>query len=97
MPAHAAATMKNSVMARSRTARADRLKLRIGLLFCRVNDLSLVFSFCISENLPEAMRDLFPLRQVRLSTRQRRYVALGAPYRRQRRRRERLFARRHLP
>src|SRR6266487_3122107 len=42
MPAHAAAKMKNSVMARSRTARAERLKLRIGLLFCRVNDLSLV-------------------------------------------------------
>src|SRR5439155_24794417 len=42
MPAHAAAKMKNSVMARSRTARAERLKLRIGLLFCRVNDLPLV-------------------------------------------------------
>src|SRR5205823_13210929 len=42
MPAHAAAKMKNSVMARSRTARADRLKLCIGLVFCRVNDLSLV-------------------------------------------------------
>src|SRR5437867_13355532 len=42
MPAHAAAKMKNSVMARSRTAKAERLKLRIGLLFCRVNDLSLV-------------------------------------------------------
>src|SRR6266542_5283949 len=95
MPAHAAATMKNSVMARSRTARAERLKLCIGLVFCRVN-LSLVFSFCISENLPEAMRDLFLLRQVRLSTRQRRYVALGVSYRRQRRRRERLFARSHL-
>src|SRR5213595_2069668 len=42
MPAHAAAKMKNSVMARSRTARAERLKLCIGLLFCRVNELSLV-------------------------------------------------------
>src|SRR6266550_2022972 len=97
MPAHAAATMKNRLMARSRTARADRLKLCIGLVFCRVNDLSLVFSFCISENLPEAMRDLFLLRQVRLSTRQRRYVALGVSYRRQRRHRERLFAQSHLP
>jgi len=51
---------------------------------------------CVSENLPEAMRDLFLLRQVRLSTRRRRYVALGVSYRRQRRRRERLFARSHL-
>jgi hypothetical protein len=44
MPAHAEAKMKNSVMARSRTARADRLKLRIGhlLLVCLANDLSLV-------------------------------------------------------
>src|SRR4030095_12133662 len=48
MPAHAAAKMKNSVMARSRTARADRLKLRIGLLLlflllvCRADDLSLL-------------------------------------------------------
>src|SRR3954467_4946211 len=44
MPAHAAAKMKNSVMARSRTARAERLKLRIGrlLLVWQVNDLSLV-------------------------------------------------------
>src|SRR6266513_5847536 len=96
MPAHAAATMKNSVMARSRTARADRLKLCIGLVFCRVNDLSLVFSFCVSENLPDAMRDPFLLRQVSLSTRQRRYVAVGVSYHRQRRRLERLFARSHL-
>jgi hypothetical protein len=45
MPAHAAAKMKNSVMARSRTAKAERLKLRIGrllLLVWQVNDLSLV-------------------------------------------------------
>src|SRR5205823_799073 len=48
MPAHAEAKMRNSVMARSRTARAERLKLRIGplllflVLFCRANDLSLV-------------------------------------------------------
>src|SRR5215207_8716739 len=44
MPAQAEAKMKNSVMARSRTARAERLKLRIGylLLVCQVNDLSLV-------------------------------------------------------
>src|SRR5678815_3558229 len=44
MPAHAEAKMKNSVIARSRTARADRLKLRIGrlLLVWQVNDLSLV-------------------------------------------------------
>src|ERR1043166_9556016 len=36
--------MKNNVMARSRTARVERLKLRIGplLLFYPVNDLSLV-------------------------------------------------------
>src|SRR5947208_3371747 len=48
MPANAAAKMKNSVIARSRTARAERLKVRIRplllflLLFCRANDLSLV-------------------------------------------------------
>src|SRR5207302_811294 len=48
MPANAEAQMKNNVMARSRTARAERLKLRIRPLlrllvrFCRVNDLSLV-------------------------------------------------------
>src|SRR5262252_4989522 len=38
MPAHAEAKMKNSVMARSRTARAERLKLRIGylLLVCHL-------------------------------------------------------------
>src|SRR5215212_10142492 len=44
MPANAEAKMKNNVMARSRTAKAERLILRIGhlLLFCEVNDLSLV-------------------------------------------------------
>src|SRR5688572_22533270 len=48
MPAQAEAKMKNNVMARSRTASAERLKLRIGrlLLFllhvCRADDLSLV-------------------------------------------------------
>src|SRR5207248_3476501 len=44
MPSHAEAKMKNSVMARSRTARAERLKFRIGhrLLICRVDDLPLV-------------------------------------------------------
>src|SRR6266487_1752112 len=47
MPANAAAQMKNNVMARSRTARAERLKLRIGrfllLLFVgQFNDLALV-------------------------------------------------------
>src|SRR5437762_1492146 len=47
MPANAAAQMKNNVMARSRTASAERLKLRIGrfllLLFVgQVNDLTLV-------------------------------------------------------
>src|SRR5437667_12154471 len=47
MPARAEAQMKNSVMARSRTASAERLKLRIGrfllLLFVgQVNDLTLV-------------------------------------------------------
>src|SRR4051812_32892852 len=43
MPAPAEAKMKNSVTARSRTARAERLKLRIGhrLLVCP-DDLSLV-------------------------------------------------------
>jgi hypothetical protein len=61
-----------------------------------VIELGLNRGFCVSENLPEAMRDLFLRRQVRLSTRQRRYVALGVSYRRQRRRRERLFARSHL-
>src|SRR5213075_2358411 len=47
MPANAAAQMKNSVIARSRTASAERLKLRIGrfllsLLVGHVDDLSLV-------------------------------------------------------
>src|SRR6185437_325353 len=44
MPAHAAAKMKKSVIARSRTARAERLKFCIGrlLLVWQVNDLSLV-------------------------------------------------------
>src|SRR5438067_1061866 len=48
MPAHAEAKMKNSVMARSRTARAERLKLRMGSLlhFRRVNDFSLVQEMC---------------------------------------------------
>src|SRR5207237_7563311 len=96
MPAHAAAKMKNSVMARSRTARADRLKLCMDSSFAELTTCPSCFAFCISENLPEAMRDLILLRQVRLSTRQRRYVALGVSYRRQRRRRERLFARSHL-
>src|SRR5947208_11318451 len=47
MPANAEAQMKNKVMARSRTASAERLKLRIGrllllLLVGHVYDLSLV-------------------------------------------------------
>src|SRR5687767_1110027 len=44
MPAHAEAKMKNSVIARSRTASAERLKFRIGrlLLVWKVNDLSVV-------------------------------------------------------
>src|SRR5437899_8235296 len=47
MPANAEAQMKNNVMARSRTASAERLKLRIGrillvLLLVHVDDLSLV-------------------------------------------------------
>src|SRR5438874_12445991 len=47
MPANAAAQMKNNVMARSRTASAERLKLRIGRFLLlpfvgQVNDLTLV-------------------------------------------------------
>src|SRR4051794_35130926 len=44
MPAQAAAKMKNSVMARSRTASAERLKLRIRLLLLawKIDGLSLV-------------------------------------------------------
>src|SRR5688572_3669337 len=42
MPAQAEAKMKNRVMARSRTARAERLKLRMGPLFLsgQVHDLA---------------------------------------------------------